>query len=480
MKKTSLILSLCLAATGLQAQVVKVHVGEITYVHSAADAGDMTFTGGTQLTVQGKTYRLTDVSSVEVGPGSVTANTVSVDYEGASARVTVSGDLAAHVTATATGADVSIIADSTYTGEIIYTLTGTSTDGSFYMDGDAKARLVLDVLTLTNKDGGAITIDNGKRIAVDLAGNSTLTDGPGSQRACFFINGHTEINGNGKLTINGNARHGFFSDEYAVVNGGTIVVTSAPSDGMHVNQYFRLNKGDITIKATGDGLDVGKKNKITEGDNGMIFINGGSLNITATGEGSKGIKADSTVTITGGQVASTVTGSAFYDTTKADISSCAALKPGGVLTISGGTVTATATGAGGKAINADHDIVVTAGTVTALSYGELYSTTTDDTKPHAIKSDGNITIDGGEVYAAAASDDGRAISTDFNFLINGGTVMGIGGKKCEPTGGRQGYKSYKGVNVRAGQTVSYDGVSYAVPSDFSHSGARVLVSKAGM
>lgn len=480
MKNLGLFLTLCLMTLGVQAQVVKVNQGEVTFWHEASLVGDMTFAGGTQLTVEGKAYDLSGVGSIEIADGHMADNTVAVVWSGSTAHVDVSGNLAAHVTVTAVGADVSVVADATVTDEIVYVLSGTSPDGSFYMDGEAKATVNLNNLTLTNTDGGAITIDDGKKITVNLIGTNTLTDGPGDQRACLFINGHVDLGGTGSLTITGNSRHGYFSDEYTEMTGGTLTILGAPGDGMHVNQYFRLTDGTVTVTAQGDGLDIGKKNKITEGANGMLFVDGGRLTVTSTGTGYKGIKTDSTVTITGGTVSATVTGPAVYDATAADITSPAALKPGGTLTISGGTVTLSATGAGGKGINADGDINVSGGTLDVATYGALFETGGDDTKPQGIKSDGNIILSGGTIHSIVASDDARAFSTDYQFLINGGTVMGIGGKKSEPTGGSQGYKTYKNVNVAAGQTVSYDGVSYTVPSTFSHSGAKVLVSTAGM
>ena len=43
-----------LAVVAAQAQVLNVKVGSVTYVHRAANAGDMPFTQGTTLTIEGK------------------------------------------------------------------------------------------------------------------------------------------------------------------------------------------------------------------------------------------------------------------------------------------------------------------------------------------------------------------------------------------------------------------------------------------
>ena len=88
--------------------------------------------------------------------------------------------------------------DANLAEEITYSLSGSSSNGSFYMDGDYKATLALNNLTLTNTNGAAIDIENGKRIAVVLTGTNTLTDSSnGNQNACFYIDGHPEFTGTG-------------------------------------------------------------------------------------------------------------------------------------------------------------------------------------------------------------------------------------------------------------------------------------------
>ena len=59
--------------------------------------------------------------------------------------------------------------------------------------------------------------------------------------------------------------------------------------------------------------------------------------------------------------------------------------------------------------------------------------------------------------------------------------MGIGGKAITPaTSSTHGYKKYTGIAVTGGQTLSYDGVTFTIPSNYSNSSAKVLVSSASM
>lgn len=60
-------------------------------------------------------------------------NTISITYNDSIATVVVSDNIAQYITPTISGAHVSIAQSSDVPTEIIYTLSGTSNDGEFYM-----------------------------------------------------------------------------------------------------------------------------------------------------------------------------------------------------------------------------------------------------------------------------------------------------------------------------------------------------------
>ena len=467
------------AALGAQAQTMNVNTGSVCYAFNEAQTGTMTFTGGTQLTVQGKTFEISDIESIDFATEEVADNSVSVAYNGTSAAVVIAGNLAQYATVSVSGADVSIVMDESLEEEVTYTLSGTSTDGSFYMDGEYKAAVVLNGLSLANADGAAIDIRNGKRIDIDVEGTNTLSDGAGDQKACFNVQGHAEFAGSGTLTITGNYKHGYRSHEYTTLKKsftGSFVVDGAASDGLHIEQYFKMNGGTLTVSGvSGDGIDVAATDDTSDEDNGQIFINDGTINVSVTAQGVKGIKCDSALTMTGGAVTVTSSGSAYYDSDEADISSCSVVKPGTDFLMSGGTMTLTNTGSGGKGLNAGGDATVSGGVIYVTTTGSVFEYGDDDTKAQAFKADGNITISGGEAYVCAGPDS-KAFKTDNTFAITGGKLMGVGSKKSEPTVYTQDYSTYKGISVSGGQTLSYDGVSYTVPSIYSMSSAKILVS----
>lgn len=265
-----------------------------------------------------------------------------------------------------------------------------------------------------------------------------------------------------------------------VIEDGTINITSL-GDGLHVSEYFKQTGGNLTIKSTSDGIDVGfkgvnKGTKDTYAQNGFAFFEGGTINITSTGDATKGIKADSTIVVSGANITVNNSGNAIFDTTDNDISSSAALKTGGQLTVTSGSLSLTSTGAGGKGINAKGDISIEGGEVYVITTGSVWTYGNDDTKPHGTKTDGNIYLKGGKIFVAASANSGAAFKTDFVFSISGGTIMGIGGKGSKPTANTQTYNTYSGVNVKAGQALTYNGVSFTIPSIYNNSSAKVLVS----
>lgn len=482
MKTQNIILSVValFASLSASAQSLQLTQGSVSYVHSSAHTGNMEFTAGA-VSIEGKQYQLANGTTMQVVAKPVADNTVSVAYNGSAAQVVVAGNIAKYLTVGVSGAHVSIVASPDLQQAVSYTLSGTSADGSFYMDGKYAASFTLDNLSLTNPDSAAVNIQDGKRIDMVLSGTNTLTDGTGKQNnACLYINGHATVQGDGSLTVVGNAKHGITGDEHLTIAGGTINV-SAVGDGLHISEYFEQIGGSLTVSSVGDGIDIGfkgvnKGTKDTYKQNGFALLNGGSINLTVSGDAAKGIKADSTVVISGTALNVVTTGSAIFDTTDNDISSSAALKTGGQLTIESGTVSLTSKGDGGKGINATGDINISGGELTVVTIGDVFTYGTDDTKPHGAKTDGNINITGGKVLVAASPSSGTALKTDYYFTVSGGTIMAIGAKQSKPTTQNQACYTYSGVSVKAGQTLTYNGVSFTIPSIYNNANAKVMVS----
>ncbi|MBB3703512.1 carbohydrate-binding domain-containing protein [Alloprevotella rava] len=399
MKKLFLLLITMCCTLAVEAQTLNIYQGSVCVGVSAADAGDMTYDNGTTLTIAGRTYSIADIDSIVVNTRSVTAGQVEVEYSNSGARVFMAGDVAPYLTASVSGAHVSITSADGLTREINYVLSGTSSDGSFTQTGSYKMRLTLKGLGLTSLSGAAINVQNGKRIKVVLAEGTTntLTDAAaGSQKACFYVRGHAEFVGGGTLTLTGRKAHAFASGEYTELHSslGHISVVSAVTDGFHVGQYFRMAGGRLTIAGVkSDGIDVGATKDSTEENNGQLLISGGTLAITLDAANDvKGIKADS------------------------------------LITISGGNITITGSGNGQKGIKTATDLLVNnasgiAPTITITLTGTTHNKgQADESKTRGMKIDRNFTFDGGTINISTSGSKAKAIVVDGTYYYKSGTI----------------------------------------------------------
>lgn len=448
-------LVLTIAATG---QTLNVRVGSVTYQFPASQTGEMTYSDGTSLTIMGKTFTLSDIDAMTVDDTSVTDGAIAVAYNGSSATVTVAGNIAQYVTPAVSGAHVSIVQSDDLAEEITYTLSGTSTDGEFYMSGSYKATIELNGLTLTNAtpvySGAAVHIQNGKRIKVKpITGTtSTLVDAAtGSQKGCLYIKGHAEFAQKGTLNVTGNVKHGIKTGEYMTLKNATINVTSAVGDGINCAEYFLMESGTINISGTqDDGIQcdidgdasTGETTDHEDEDSGNIYLQGGTVNITVTANAAKGIKGEGDMIISNGDITVKTTGGGVWDSDKVKTKASACLGADGNMTISGGTMNLTSTGAGGKGINVDGSFTATGGTLTiktsgnavvASSNGTLSTVTSSQqldryksdykSSPKGIKIDGAITIsDNAVISVTTTGAGGEGIESKTNINITGGQV----------------------------------------------------------
>ena len=422
MKKIFTLLLTAIAIIAAEAQTLNITVGSVTYKFPAAQTGDMNYTDGTTLTVMGKAFALSDISSMTVDNTSVTDGTIGVSYNGTSAAVTVAGNIAKYITPTVSGAHVSIEQSSDLADEITYTLTGTSTDGEFYMAGQYKATLELNGVTLSNTtpvySGAAVHIQNSKRIKVKVVAETTntLSDAAnGSQKGCLYIKGHAEFAQKGTLNVVGNTKHAIKTGEYMTLKNATINVTSAVGDGINCAEYFLMESGEINISGTGDDgiqcdLDgetsTGETTDHEEEDSGNIYIGGGTIAINCTAKEVKGIKSDGGMNISGGTISVTTSGYGAEG-----------IESNSYMNITGGHVTVNAYD---DAINAAQDLTI--------SDGYVYARATNN---DGIDANGNLYIKGGVVYAIGSSSPEVAIDANSEeqkkLYFTGGTLVAIGG-----------------------------------------------------
>ena len=473
----TIIVNYQLSIVNCRAQTLNVKVGSVTYQFPASQTGEMTYANGETVTIMGKTFALADINSMTVDETSVADGTIGVSYNGTSATVTVAGNVAQYVTPTVSGAHVSIAQSDDLAEEITYTLSGTSSDGEFYMSGSYKATIEFNGLTLTNAtpvySGAAVHIQNGKRIKVKIVTGTTntLSDAStGSQKGCLYIKGHAEFAQKGTLNVVGNVKHGIKTGEYMTLKNATINVTSAVGDGISCAEYFlmesgtinitvtaaaakgikadgdmRISDGDITVKTTGGGLwdSDEKKTKAASclSADGNTVISGGTLSLTSTGAGGKGINGDGTFTATGGTMTIKTSGNAIVASSSGTLSTISSsqqldrygsdyksspkgIKIDGAILISDqAVISITTTGAGGEGIESKTGINITGGQVTVNAADDAINASYNDATK-GTSGAGDLTISGGYVYARSTGNDG--IDANGNVYIKGGLVYAIG------------------------------------------------------
>ncbi len=256
-----------------------------------------------------------------INASAVDDNTVEIVYNGSTATISIASNISNYVTVSSgTSSHVKIVQSESFAGvdpttdnedgEIIYSLTGTSTDGEFYMEGSFKCTVELNGVTLTNPSGAALALMNGKRVAVSAkkGTTNTLTDATNdTYKGCLHCKGHLKLKGKGTLNVQGNSAHAVYSKEYMEVKNLSLTITGAAKDGMHCKEYFLMESGTVNIaSATDDGIQVeldgttstGETTDHEDEDSGNFYMEDGTLTI-GTYEG-KAIKADGYIYFRGG------------------------------------------------------------------------------------------------------------------------------------------------------------------------------------
>ena len=374
--------------------------------------------------------------------GAAMAQSVNVVYSDTSATVTSDSIASRYLTVVRSGAHVSIAQSDTLATEITYTLSGSTTDGEFYMSGSYKATIELNGLTLTNTtpvySGAAVHIQNGKRINVKVLNGTTnsLTDAAsGSQKGCLYIKGHAEFKQQGTLNIVGNVKHGIKTGEYLTLKNATLNITSAVGDGISCNEYFLMQSGNINISGTGDDgiqcdLDgtesTGETADHDDEDSGNIYISGGSITINCAAIAAKGIKAEGDMNISGGTITVTTTGKGEWDSEKLETKAASGLSCDGNMHITGGTLNLTSTGSGGKGMKCDGVMTIDDGSITVSTTGGLYYNNGNTENTNYTGNTENVSSDYYSspkgIKAGVKTQNGTTYTYSGGLVINGGTI----------------------------------------------------------
>ena len=360
-------------------------------------------TGGGSSTVTGS------LASFDVAIGKVTAEPTSVadEYfpdeedmlENNTFDTEVSIDLSNPVATTVGGVEVTVngghvTANHGTTKGICYVVSGTTSSGSLTIVGDKKYAVKLNGVSITNPDSAALNLLSSKRAYIILADGTTntLADGSGgSHKGALYCKGKLLFNGSGTLNVTGNSNNGIHTADYIVLRRGNVVnVKSTANHGIKAN----------------DG----------------VFINGGIINVEVTAAAAKGINCESHIMVNGGSTTVVTSGGGAYDSDEGEAKGCACVKADSTLTVSGGELWLKSTGAGGKGISTDGDVRVAGGAVYVVTTGSQYSSNNDTSSPKGIKADGDISVSDGRIWVRTSGNGGEGIETKQEMSISGGEV----------------------------------------------------------
>lgn len=403
-------------------------------------------------------------------------NTISVSGSGAevSGTTVTIGDAGTYVL-TGTLTDGQIVVDAGKDDTVRLVLNGVSlacsTSAPIYC-------IKAGTLVLTLAEGAQNSVTDGSAYVYASADE----DEP---NAAIFSKSDMVINGAGSLSVSANYNNGITSKDNLVIMDGNLNVT-AVNDAIRGRDCAVISGGTFVLSSGGDGI---QSNNDEDTEKGYVFISGGTFTVTAGGDGIqadtslliyggtfsittstseendsyKGLKAGVNLLVTGGD----------FTIDSADD----ALHTNGDLSVSGGTFTISS---GDDGMHADGALVIDAGSITitksyegiegatvTVNGGTLEITSSDDGFNAAgdsgsgdtfsppgfnnsgadngylilitggiihvnaggdgIDSNGQLEIDGGEIYVSGPTDNGNgALDSQNAFTISGGLLIAAG------------------------------------------------------
>lgn len=295
-------------------------------------------------------------------------------------------------------------------------ILGTDSDGIH-----GSGNLVWNGGTLDIVSAGSDGLDFSGTIGISN-GNLSINTTTLSQRSIKVTGAFTMTGGSLTCNINGDDCKAIKGDADINITGGTVEinVTGAGSHGISSDTNVAIG-GTANITVVSSSQD----GKCIKSD-GTINIGGGTIDLTHSGDISKGITATGDIAITNGGITITASGSTVLESVSGQNvpSYCTAIKSDANITISGGTfhITLPTTNHGGKSISADGNLTINDGdfTITTQGNGASYTVsgnTKDSYTSSCLKCDGNMQILAGSFTLSSSGTGGKGINVGGTLVI---------------------------------------------------------------
>lgn len=444
---------------------VNIHYSDATWSRKVSEIDSLTFA----MVTNGDTTIVSDSVAVD------TTGMIRIVWNGATATI-ANPYPTDSINITAEGGHVTIKSQATTLNNVVYNLSGSSTDGwLLFSKLSTPVILRLDGVQLTSSGNAAINIDKNQNAILHLVAGTTnaLSDADSNaDKAVVYGKGSLTVQGSGSLDIFSAYANGLQGKRGVVISGGstTVTITADTKKGIKTDQHFYMNGGTLDVTASGSvvidtsadyetGYDFSyctgiKTGDVDEGTVGNIVINGGDLtvNCPATNAGGRCMSSDYDIIFNGGNTILTTSGDGMAvggtGTNAIDGYASTCAKADSNIYIYGGHIDARSTGLGGRGIKADGSLTVgRTGDSDDLVYLYLQTSgspinpvssgggpwgggsTNDDYfkgLPKCIKIEGNIYFNSGHVgaYCSQTSGDpnGEAIESKDSIFINGGII----------------------------------------------------------
>lgn len=216
------------------------------------------------------------------------------------------------------------------------------------------------------------------------------------------------------------ANDGIRVNDYFLMTNGSLT-TAATGDGIDGDAgYIQVDGGTINVTVSIADTKGIKCDSI-------ITVNGGNITLTVPAAQGKGFKTKQTMTVNGGTITANMTGAVAIVSN--DPSYCTAIKTDVDFVQTNGTINITHSGAGGRGISADGNINLKGGSLTTTVTGGngTYTNTsgvTDNYAPSCVSADGNINVTGGNITLNVKANSAKGFKSDLNTNISGGTITG--------------------------------------------------------
>ena len=271
-----------------------------------------------------------------------------------------------------------------------------------------------------------------------------------------------------------------------------VEVSAAAAKGINCESHIIVNGGRTTVLTTGNGM-YDTEDREAKGAAGIkadstFTINAGELRLKSTGSGGKGINVDMEANFNGGSVYIVTTGGQFSGS--GDTSSPKGIKVDGALTIAGGKIWVRTSGNNGEGIETKSTLTITGGEVASYAYDDAINSKGDMTisggfvyaqgqHNDGLDANGNCYIKGGVVYAICSGTPEVAIDANTEggkkLYVTGGTIVALGGLESGASLTQACYQSSWSANTKYAMTVGSNVFSFQTPSS---GGSGLVVSGA--